>query len=716
MTSPMTPSSNFSSTVQLAFRPLTFALSRLSLGQKIGLIGIILFAPMATLLYLGTQRIQQDLDYTRAEMSGVHLLARQLELARLTQLSRGQMAQSLQGSQAATAAREQTREQLLRAIEQVAADEPQLVRWDLARRWKPLERELRALSARELEGGPAAVFQRHTAAVEAIQGFIFQIAEKSGLLLDPQPLSYFLMDLVVNVGSPWQEAVGQLRGFGAGVLSAGNPTPGQLATLRSLAQEARQQSGRFDLRLDGMLRHGGRAPEELPALREAMDAFIARAESVAESTPGMARDEAVAAASSYFSMGTKAVELQSQVMGSALAHLIQTLQDTEAAHEQSRNRTMALAIGGLVLASYLYFGVVLAIRRSTRCLLEDTERLARRDLSQPIASLGRDEFAVVAQSLEALRSTFQAMILEIQVGAQQLSSAAQQVSETSHSLSQTSAEQAASLEQTAAALQEMSESIQSSAKSARETEQVARDAADDARSGGEAVALTVKAMQTIARKTELVDEMAYQTNLLALNAAIEAGRAGEYGRGFAVVAGEVRRLAERSQSAAEEITELTTGGSKQAEETGRRLAEMVPVVGRAATLIHEIAALAATQDAGVRELTQAMGQINASTQHNASASEELAATSEELNAQASGMLTLISMFRVREEQAAPTSGPQRFEPQSGAATATGRRPFPAGVSSPQHTDPSASIARAEPAARKQRADLELVDESQFKSF
>jgi methyl-accepting chemotaxis protein len=156
----------------------------------------------------------------------------------------------------------------------------------------------------------------------------------------------------------------------------------------------------------------------------------------------------------------------------------------------------------------------------------------------------------------------------------------------------------------------------------------------------------VDAMKSITEKIEIVDEIAYQTNLLALNAAIEAARAGEHGRGFAVVATEVRKLAERSQSAAKEISSLATDSVKVAEHSGKLLDELVPSIQKTAELVQEVAAASREQSAGVAQINKAMTQVDQVTQRNASSAEELSSTAEELASQSEGLLQLMNYFKV----------------------------------------------------------------------
>jgi methyl-accepting chemotaxis protein len=195
-------------------------------------------------------------------------------------------------------------------------------------------------------------------------------------------------------------------------------------------------------------------------------------------------------------------------------------------------------------------------------------------------------------------------------------------------------------------MEQMSASISQNNENAGITNGMAQQAAKEATSGGEAVSDTVDAMQKIAEKISVIDDIAYQTNLLALNAAIEAGRAGDHGKGFAVVASEVRKLAERSQVAAQEIGELAKDSVKRADVAGQSLKEMVPSINKTADLVQEIAASSSEQASGVHQINEAIAQVNQTMQHNAAASEELSATSEEMNIQAVQLQESVNYFQL----------------------------------------------------------------------
>jgi methyl-accepting chemotaxis protein len=191
----------------------------------------------------------------------------------------------------------------------------------------------------------------------------------------------------------------------------------------------------------------------------------------------------------------------------------------------------------------------------------------------------------------------------------------------------------------------MNASINENSQNSRKLEEMAMKGVSDAEASGKAVEETVRAMRTIAERISIVEEIAYQTNLLALNAAIEAARAGEHGKGFAVVATEVRKLAERSQAAAREIGEVASASVESSQRSGELLAQLVPSIQRTAELVQEVAAASREQSSGVDQINRAMAQVDAVSQRNAAAAEELSSTATQLSVQAVQMKQTIGFFQ-----------------------------------------------------------------------
>lgn len=273
-------------------------------------------------------------------------------------------------------------------------------------------------------------------------------------------------------------------------------------------------------------------------------------------------------------------------------------------------------------------------------------QVAAGNLAVKIQLKPRDTSSLLA-SVARMRDQLAQIISDVSSSADALSAASEEVNATAQSLAKGASAQAASVEETSASMEQMSASIAQNNQNASITDGMAQKAASDAATGGKAVAVTVDAMQKIAEKISVIDDIAYQTNLLALNAAIEAGRAGEHGRGFAVVASEVRKLAERSQVASQEIGSLARETVVRAEEAGKLLENMVPSISKTADLVQEISAASNEQATGVGQINAAINQVSQTLQHNAAASEELSSTAEEMSGQAVRLQEAMTYFTLR---------------------------------------------------------------------
>jgi len=318
-------------------------------------------------------------------------------------------------------------------------------------------------------------------------------------------------------------------------------------------------------------------------------------------------------------------------------------------YHQARVTTLALVLGLLGVGFLAAFLIARSLARPVLAASEQLRQMATGDLTPRLRISGSDELGDMARHFNTFADELSARIGQVRLSAQQLADAATQVSGTAQSVSQGTSEQAASVEETTASLEQINASITLNAQNSRATEEMAGQTARDAEDGGRSAQETMTAMTTIADKISIIEDIAYQTNLLALNAAIEAARAGEHGKGFAVVATEVRRLAERSQAAANEISALAGRSVKVAERSGELLTELVPTIRKTATLVQEVAAASREQALGVAQINKAMSQVDSVTQQNASASEELASTAEELAAQAESLQQIVSVFRITEQ-------------------------------------------------------------------
>jgi methyl-accepting chemotaxis protein len=315
-------------------------------------------------------------------------------------------------------------------------------------------------------------------------------------------------------------------------------------------------------------------------------------------------------------------------------------------YSSTRTTNLSITAIALLLGTLISFFITRSITRPLNEAVSISNKLASGDLNVHIEAKTSDETGQLLRAMANMVNKLREVVVNVQSASANVAAGSHELSSSSEQMSQGATEQAAAAEEASSSMEQMSSNIKQNAENAQQTERIALKSAEDAMDGGKAVQDSVKAMKEIAAKISIIEEIARQTNLLALNAAIEAARAGEHGKGFAVVASEVRKLAERSQTAAAEISDLSTSSVGIAERAGEMLQRMVPDIQRTAELVQEISAACREQDMGAEQINKAIQQLDQVIQQNAAASEEMASTAEELSGQSEQLQTTITFFKV----------------------------------------------------------------------
>lgn len=356
--------------------------------------------------------------------------------------------------------------------------------------------------------------------------------------------------------------------------------------------------------------------------------------------------------------GTKEGWREGEIHGAF--QIVSSLGPAQAAIRQAQLNVAGWSFGILAVIIAAAYAVM---RQSVISPLQDIRAFAAEvsegNLGAEISMDRRDEVGQLSSAIITMVKNLRGIITEITQVSHNVSTGSRELASASHSLSEGATMQAASVEEISSSMEEMTSNIQQNAHNARQTEEIAQRSAQDAQAGGEAVARTVSAMKEIADKISIVQEIARQTNLLALNAAIEAARAGEHGKGFAVVASEVRKLAERSGTAAGEIGQLSTTSVAVAEQAGDMLRQLVPDIQRTADLVQEITAGSSEQSSGAEQINSGIQQLDRVIQQNAAASEEVASTSDSLSSQAEKLVSTMSFFNLNGRGTALPQGRSR---------------------------------------------------------
>jgi len=344
----------------------------------------------------------------------------------------------------------------------------------------------------------------------------------------------------------------------------------------------------------------------------------------------------------------EASQLMAQIVNKNDSQLDIDSLESDQNYASALNMMVLLLLISLALSIAVAYWIISSITRAVATAKSSLVRIADGDLTTDVEVVGNDEISDLLRTMQRTVKKLREVIGSVRTAVSNIAASSEQLSSSAQEVAEGASEQASSAEEVSASMEEMGSSIQQNTDNANQTESIAVKAAETMEKTNVSVAQTVAAMRDIAEKINVIGDIANKTDLLALNAAVEAARAGEHGKGFAVVASAVRKLAENSQVAANEINSLTTDSVSVSEKSGEMLKDLLPDIQRTSQLVQEISASSREQSSGSEQVNSALQQLNQVTQRNASASEEMASSSEELSSQAEELSAAISYFKVSE--------------------------------------------------------------------
>ena len=621
---------------------------------KLGLLAAISLIPLVVVALLLVQRQGSEASVTRSEIEGLTVMRPVMRVVTLMQAHRDQTNMLLSGNATVQPDLDKTRAELTQASADALTAIKATKSFELMPLWQPLADRLQRLPGDAQGDAGSASFKLHSELVRDIRQLVYTLGDFSGLLYDPEPAAYLLMDMVVSRIIPWTEQLAQLRGTGAGLLAKPKPDPQGVAAIRVQAAQLADALSDQRFALDILKRKGEPVPDGGAAI-EASGRFGSLAAG-AFADPAIQPPDAVA----YFAAGTRAIDAALVIQSHMTDRLDERLKRRAGSLALERNALIAGALAGLAVMIYVLMTFYKTLMIDLSRLSYAMDQLASGNLRFAGTVRSKDEIGDLAVYLARMVSSVSAMVAAVGSDAALVAHAGRNLSEGNRDLSDRTEQQAANLEQTAASVQELASTVQQNAQTASDVDRQAMNVRDIAESGARSMQASIESVEAIQasahRMNEIIgviDGLAFQTNILALNAAVEAARAGEQGRGFAVVASEVRSLAQRSAASAREIRSLIQSSSTQIETSvaqirsaGEGMTGIVSGIRVVSASISQISTASAEQSTGLSEISSAVAQLDEITQRNAQMVERAVNQSDGLETQAGSLSVAIGNFKL----------------------------------------------------------------------
>ena len=629
------------------------------LVPKLLLLGACLTVPLLFLLAVNWTSAATRLEDTQRELKGSRATAAAMNLVRSTGEHGALVARAAHGDEIAMAALPAAARNLTVSIGQMdalIAAEPALLPAD---QFASARRGLVSLPGLALNGDRRALLARHAEANDALREWALLVAERSGLLYEPEAASYLKMDLTIERLMPLAAQVMQTRAEAGSFLARGDANGVERARILSQASAIQKQIDLLKGRVEALRRAGGALPPHWSDMLRQSEALAGQWKEAfgAEALSADAQQVNDAGLRATTSIAGLHDEWLGQLQGEL------TARESMIRHEQWR------AFGLVALALFMVWGLGLlfywSFHGSVKALTRRLERFADGDLSEVAELHGRDELAGMGLLVERLGQRMSAMVAEIRTSAVRVEEAGRVVADEGMALSRRTDTQAVSLRESIDTVEQLSTRVSVTAESLEALGKMTSLLHERAQEGRGAMAATRNTMSTlqdsarrVAEINGVIDDIAFQTNLVALNASVEAARAGESGRGFAVVAGEIRQLALRCVGAAAEVRDLIEATNDQVDATSQQIDQVGACLDMVLTDVDDVsqrlqgvASASADQSVGLKQVTAEVTALQGITRENALAVAKAEAASQDLVAQSGALKASVELIRLRQGSA-----------------------------------------------------------------